>query len=392
MLITLTGKLLPTPEQHQILLETIKVINAASNWLSPIVQRKRTVNKIALQKVVYQELKERFNLPAQYAVRVIARVCNAYKALPKKSRFEKVIEFSEFSAIDLDQRLLAFKGIDRVSIATVKGRLVMPIVFGRYFAAKIGFRRGHAKLIYRKDIDAFFIAVAADVPEEEMIGPKGWLGVDVGIANIATDSLGNFYGGQELIEKREHMKELSRQLQRKKAQRRRLGKSDRSVRCALKRLSKRLRNYTRTVMHTIAKRIVLDAKALAFGIALEDLKGIRARTTVKVRRDERYQHNLLAYRLLQQCIAYKARLNGVPVVFVDARYSSQTCPYCGFRHRKNRLSQSEFCCRQCGYSAHADFVAALNLALRARAAVSQPQMLGGFDPYAGKLSALADSS
>jgi hypothetical protein len=49
MLITLTGKLSPTPEQHQILLETIKTINAASNWLSPIVREKRTVNKIALQ-------------------------------------------------------------------------------------------------------------------------------------------------------------------------------------------------------------------------------------------------------------------------------------------------------------------------------------------------------
>jgi IS605 OrfB family transposase len=389
MPITLTGKLMPTPEQHQTLLETIKTINAASNWLSPIVREKRTVNKIALQKVVYQELKERFNLPAQYAVRVIARVCNAYKTLPKKSRFDKTVEFSELSAIDLDQRLLAFKGIDRVSLATIKGRIVVPIIFGRYFLSRIGFRRGHAKLIYRRDINAFFIAVAADVPEEEMIDPKGWLGVDVGIANIATDSLGNFYGGQELIAKREHMKELRRQLQRKKAQKRRLGKSDRSVQRALKRLSKRLRNYTRTVMHTIAKRIVSNAKALALGIALEDLKGIGARTTVKVRRDERYQYSLWAYRLLQQCIAYKAHLSGVPVVFVDARYSSQTCPHCGFRHRKNRPSQSEFRCRQCGYSAHADFIAALNLALRAQAVVSQPQMLGGFYPRTGKPPASA---
>jgi IS605 OrfB family transposase len=185
------------------------------------------------------------------------------------------------------------------------------------------------------------------------------------------------------------MKELRRQLQRKKAQKRRLGKSDRSVRRALKRLSKRLRNYTRTVMHTIAKRIVSDAKALALGIALEDLKGIGARTTVKVRRDERYQYSLWAYRLLQQCIAYKAHLSGVPVVFVDARYSSQTCPHCGFQHRKNRLSQSEFRCCQCGYSAHADFIAALNLALRAQAVVSQPQMLGGFYPRTGKPSASA---
>jgi IS605 OrfB family transposase len=392
MLITLTGKLLPTPDQCQILLETIKTINAASNWLSPIVREKRTVNKIALQKVVYQELKERFNLPAQYAVRVIARVCNAYKALPKKSRFDKVIEFSELAAIDLDQRLLAFKGIDRVSIATIKGRLVMPIVFGRYFAAKIGFRRGHAKLIYRKDINAFFIAVAADVPEEEMIDPKGWLGVDIGIANIAVDSLGNVYSGKEILEKRERLKELRRTLQRKKALKRKLGQDNHSVRRAFNRVRRREQNFVRTMTHTVAKRIVADARALSLGIALEDLKGARERTTAKVRKRQRYQQSCWSYHLLQQFIAYKATLKGVPVLFVDARYSSQTCPHCGFRHHKNRTSQSEFKCRQCGYSAHADFVAALNLALRARAAVSQPQMPERFYSFQGKPSAEADGS
>jgi IS605 OrfB family transposase len=392
MLITLTGKLLPMPEQHQILLETIKQVNAASNWLSPIVREKRTANKIALQKVVYQELKERFNLPAQYAIRVIARVCNAYKALPKKSRFDRVIGFSEFAAIDLDQRLLAFKGVDRVSVATIKGRLVMPVVFGRYFAAKIGFRRGHAKLIYRRDIDAFFITVAADLPEEEMIAPKGWLGVDVGIANIAVDSLGNVYNGEDVLKKREHLKELRRSLQRKKALKRKFGQDNRSIRRAFDRIRRRERNFVKTTTHTIAKRIVADARALSFGIALEDLKGARERTTAKVRKRQRYLQSCWSYHTLQRFIAYKAALQGVPVVFVDARYSSQTCPHCGFCHRSNRPSQSEFKCRQCGYSAHADYVAALNLALRARAAVSQPQMPERSDPSQGKLSASADSS
>jgi len=392
MLITLTGKLLPTTKQLHWLLETMKAINAASNWLSPIVQQKRSVNKIALQKEVYRELKERFGLPAQYAVRVIARVCNAYKALPKKTRFSQAIQFSDFSAIDLDQRLLAFKGVDRVSLATIQGRIVVPIVFGQYFAAKLSFRRGHAKLIYRKDLDAFFIAVAADVPEDAPINPTGWLGVDVGIANIAVDSLGNIYGGQEVIRKREHLKELRRSLQRKKVLNRRLGKDTRSVRRAFNRIRRKERNFVRTATHTVAKRIVADAKALSLGIALEDLKGVRERTTAKVRKRQRYQQSCWVYRLLQQFIAYKAALRGVPVVFVDPRYSSQTCPECGFIHRRNRLSQSEFICRQCGYSAHADFVAARNLALRAWAAVNQPQKPEGFNPLQGKPSALADGS
>jgi IS605 OrfB family transposase len=225
-----------------------------------------------------------------------------------------------------------------------------------------------------------------------MIDPKGWLGVDVGIANIAVDSLGNVYCGKGIMEKRAHLKELRRTLQRKKALKRKLGQDTHSVRRAFNRIRRRERNFVRNITHTVAKRIVADARALSLGIALEDLKGAREKTTAKVRKRQRYQQSCWAYHLLQQFIAYKATLKGVPVLFVDARYSSQTCPHCGFRHHKNRTSQSEFKCRQCGYSAHADFVAALNLVLGARAAVSQPQMPERFNPFQGEPSASTDGS
>ncbi len=62
------------------------------------------------------------------------------------------------------------------------------------------------------------------------------------------------------------------------------------------------------------------------------------------------------------------------VVAVDPRNTSRTCPRCGRCARDNRVTQAEFRCVACGYSAHADVNAAQNilragLALQAAPAV-----------------------
>ncbi len=48
---------------------------------------------------------------------------------------------------------------------------------------------------------------------------------------------------------------------------------------------------------------------------------------------------------------------------VNPAYSSQTCPSCGFVHRDNRRFDT-FQCGHCGYAAHANEVAAVNLVSR----------------------------
>ena len=365
----------------------MKRVNEASNWVSSVAHQSRLANRIPLHHAVYRELRERFGLSASYACTVITRVCNAYKSRPKKKRFEKLCKFRELSGIDLHPSLISFKGTTQVSLSTLRGRMVIPVTFGREFPYKVKFIRKSARLIYRKDLNAFFISVFVDVPEEPPITPEGWLGVDVGIANIAADSLGNLYGGDEVIKKREHFKGLRKALQKKKSKRRKQRKSTRSVRRALKRVSRREKNFVRVTLHTIAKQIVATAKALSLGIALEDLKGARGRIPLKVRKQKRYQHASWAYRQLQFFIAYKAALSGVPVAFVDARGTSRTCPECGFMDKKNRSSQAKFLCGKCGYTGHADIVAACNLALRAWAANPQPQMLVGDYSVRGSASA-----
>lgn len=96
-------KLRPTSEQSAALLETMERFNAACNAVAEVAFRERSANKIRLQKIVYRDIRERFRLPAQMAVRVISKVCEAYK----RDRSNKPV-FRRHGAIVYDQRILSW--------------------------------------------------------------------------------------------------------------------------------------------------------------------------------------------------------------------------------------------------------------------------------------------
>jgi len=98
----------------------------------------------------------------------------------------------------------------------------------------------------------------------------------------------------------------------------------------------------------------------------------------------------LAPSQLQTFDEYKAKLAGVPVLFINLSKTSQTCPECGYVARGNRKGES-FHCLKCGFAGAVDYIAALNI--RSRAAFNQPNVskdfMGHFSvPPSGTLSLL----
>jgi putative transposase len=63
----------------------------------------------------------------------------------------------------------------------------------------------------------------------------------------------------------------------------------------------------------------------------------------------------------RRMLEYKQAWRGGEVIVVPPRYTSQTCPACGHISKANRPQQALFSCEQCGYSYHADVVAAINI-------------------------------
>jgi putative transposase len=63
-------------------------------------------------------------------------------------------------------------------------------------------------------------------------------------------------------------------------------------------------------------------------------------------------------------LEYKQTWLGGEVIAVNPRYTSQTCPECGHVSKANRVQQALFSCVACGYTYHADVVAARNILAR----------------------------
>jgi IS605 OrfB family transposase len=66
-----------------------------------------------------------------------------------------------------------------------------------------------------------------------------------------------------------------------------------------------------------------------------------------------------------RAIAQRAEARGVPVTQVNRAYTSVTCPQCQHRSRENRPARASFRCVRCGFSGHADVVAAMNIRAKA---------------------------
>jgi putative transposase len=354
---TLLVKLAPTPEEHAALLRTLETFNAACNQVADVAYEHRVANKLRLQPLVYYHLRQRFGLSSQMVIRAIAKVSEAYK----RDRTVKPT-FRAHGAMTYDQRICSFPTPDRVSLLTLDGRVVVPFRFGAYAEGMLQRTRGQCDLLYRKRSETFFLAITVDVPEPTPDEASDYIGVDLGVITLAATADGEFLnhstGPQHahINQVRARFSRLRRKLQKK---------GTKSAKRLIRKRGSREKRFSRDINHCLSKALVQTAKGTSRGIALEDLKGIRERAKGTVgKRHRRVLHNWRFFQL-RAFIAYKAALAGVPVVYVNPAYTSQTCSCCGHCEKANRKSQARFLCRSCGFSAHADLNAARHIASRA---------------------------
>jgi len=332
--------------------------NAAASYAAEVGFGAKVFGQVTLHRLCYREIRERFGLSSQMAVRAIAKAVECFQRDKTKCPV-----FKPRSAICYDQRVMSFKGLTEVSLWALTGRRRIPFVCGAYQKERQGRIKGQADLVYRQG--KFFLLCTIDMPEGAPIAPRDVLGIDLGINKIAVDSDGNEFSGDAVDKTRRHYNKRRAGLNRvgTKSARRRLSK-----------IRKREANFRRNENHRISKQVVVKAKATGSAIALEDLKGIRDRVTVK--QPQRNRLSGWAFSQLRSFVAYKAALAGIPLVLVDPRNTSRTCSACGHCEKANRKSQAEFECRQCGHSANADVNAARTI--RAKAIVRSP-MVGAVD-------------
>ena len=198
-------KLMPDAVQASVFERTLRAVNDAANWVSQVAFEHGVPREYELRKHTYAELKAR-GLGAQAAQHVIKKVRDSYTTLKANIRAgnlgkegskrrrkaeSKPITFRPQAAQPYDDRCLSWQYDQRtVSIWTVNGRVKnVPFACSADVLTMLqAHRQGEADLIQRDGV--FYLVATCDVPEAEQYEPDGFIGVDLGIENIATASTG----------------------------------------------------------------------------------------------------------------------------------------------------------------------------------------------------------
>jgi putative transposase len=380
-------KLIVTPDEFRVLRQTQLAYRDALNFVSRYAfAHSKTSNALRLQKETYYDVRRQFGIPAQMACNIPRQVGATYKALwtkakknaearhlgDTKRRFKGVDEAPKYVSPTLTYsygRDYSLKDGQRVSLLTVIGRLILPYQGYHTHLALLqaGATIGTGKLWYDQSKKRFYLLIALEVaiPDPTPESQQQIVGVDVGQRYLATvATLGNgaqFYSGKQVRAKADHYARIQKRLQQKGT------RSATRRRIAIGRRERRLKLNTN---HTISKHI-LDTHPHSF-IGLEDLTHIRDRTkrkhgkraSKKQRRANRHASKW-AFAELHAFLDYKAVLSGSLCVKVDADYTSQACPRCGYISPDNRPKKGLlFVCQNCHHTLHADLIGARNISLR----------------------------
>lgn len=187
------------------------------------------------------------------------------------------------------------------------------------------------------------------------------IGIDVGIANFVTTSDGKQYGSfhRRLRERARRDREKRRRKAKLRSCLEKKGLSKAKLPSTSNATGQRLIRHVRQEINRAVNLCFEEHEGCQFAYEQLSVSSMRFKTRVM-------NAYLRASNLghIPDQIAWNAAKRGVLATTVNSAYSSQECPVCHSVDRKNRPNQQTFCCRVCGYTAHADIKASQTLASR----------------------------
>jgi putative transposase len=368
--LTVSCKLNVSPEQVIKIDATLQAFCDACVYVNQEVPEKLT-NELAMQSLVYQDVRARFGLSSQLAIHAVRRVSGNRKTAKQSGHAVK--EFRPTSAT-YDVRTFSFREKDwTASLTMLGGRERFTLYIGNFQRGKLKGQKPKTATLSKNKRGEYYLNIQLESQPEPPPKTDKVLGVDLGRTDIAVTSDGDSFSGKDITEIRDHHSALRAKLQAKASKGTR--SSRRRCRQLLQRLSGKEQRFQKHWNHVISYRIVNHAQQTQQAIALEVLDGIRERTNKLPRsKTERRRSNSWAFYQLRALITYKAVKFSVKLIPVDPRYTSQTCHQCLHVHPiqgESYRSGKRFCCGHCGWQGDADLNGAKNIASNG-AVVNQP--------------------
>jgi putative transposase len=188
--------------------------------------------------------------------------------------------------------------------------------------------------------------------------PAGAIGIDRNLDNITT-------AGSNGSIQRFDLSEASRIKSIYRSVKSRLKRNDVRIRRRIcRKYGLKERNKVCQILHRISKEIIEQAKTSRSAIVMEKLTGIRKRYRRGngQGRDYRFRLNSWSYAELQRQIEYKAKWEGIRVIYVPPQKTSSTCAICGSKILE--CAGRKIWCPECRALVDRDVNAARNILAR----------------------------
>jgi IS605 OrfB family transposase len=218
-----------------------------------------------------------------------------------------------------------------------------------------------ARLLFKDG--KFILGMSKRAPKPAKYVARGVLAVDVNEKHTAVGNSQHEYRFETAVEKALHYKRLAEELQKKysspkySAWLRRRGILNR-----IRYFHRKARNIVEDCVKKVSHTIVSLAKQHLYAVAREGLTNL-VESLRKLPKEHRASLLILSYRMLEHWIDWQCEKNGVPLVVVDPRGTSSTCPMCGSKLVENGYRRLR--CPGCGFEADRDTVAVLDIEKRA---------------------------
>ena len=348
--LTLILPLQMSPDAEQALQDTLKQYTASYNRVCQTGWGLHRINGVELHHLTYAAESERTELPAQLVCSARVKATESLKSA--RTRLKKGLKarcpHSYGCSIRYDKRSMNVKLTQRsVTLATIRGRVRAELFIPPHWQDKLDWKTCSAEVCRHRN-GKFYLHLVLE-KSFEALAEERVVGVDLGVNRPAVTSAADFFGQRHWKERDRRYFRLKRALQ---------AKGTDSAKRHLRKLAQKENRFRRDCDHVLSKRLVETYGAAAL-LVLEDLTDIRTR--VKTRKQQRRSIHCWSFARLKGFLAYKAPMYGCQIAFVDPRYTSQKCSKCEHIEKRNRKSQSEFCCRKCGFKHNADLNAAKNI-------------------------------
>jgi len=250
------------------LVETARRFNAAATWIARVCWDEHITNTNTAHHRVYGQTRADYGLGAQLAVCARAKAMEAIKAARHKGG-DTCPTFGPQGAVRYDARTYRLLPLDGVSLNTVEGRVTCRLLPGqrqRDMLLDTEWLIGGADLVQQRGV--WYLHLTQHTPAPPSDEPTGYVGVDLGIANIATTDDGTTYDGAQVKAVRERRFQHRQRLQKRNTRR---------SRARLRQVARKETRFQANTNHVISKQLVATANDSCKALALEDLTGINQR-------------------------------------------------------------------------------------------------------------------